>query len=293
MKKMMFLFLSAVFALSATAQDVTRRVKVSDFTGISAGSVFDITLIRANSCSVEIVCPKEVEEALDVKVSGGNLVLMLKTDVLEKKVRHNFRGSVRAVVRMPVLKRLQLSGAARLSTTSVFDGAGIEMGLSGASSATGLNFTVDRVQVETSGGSRFDMKGTFKEASYGLSGGSAADLKITADNLKIGASGGANINMAVKCERITIGMSGGVRITASGETGSLNAGSSGGACLEAVELKANDVTLEGSGATQLRVWAVQNLNVNNLSGAASVRYTGDPRFGTLRIDRGSFEKLNP
>ena len=97
---------------------------------------------------------------------------------------------------------------------------------------------------------------------------------LTAGSLKIDSSGGANIDMAVKYEQIVIGMS-------------------GGAHLEAAGLKANDVTLGGSGAAGLRVWAVQNLSVSSLSGAATVRYKGDPRIGTLQIDRGSFGKLNP
>ena len=141
MKKMMFSVLCVVCALTATAQEVTKRVKVPGFSGISAESVFDITLVRANKCAVEIFCPKEIEEALDVKVSGGDLVLRLNTDRLDRKERRNFRGGVRAVVSIPALERLQLSGAARLSTTSVFEGSDFVMGLSGASSATGLNFS--------------------------------------------------------------------------------------------------------------------------------------------------------
>ena len=271
---MMFSVLCVVCALTATAQEVTKRVKVSGFSGISAESVFDITLVRANKCAVEIFCPKEIEEALDVKVSGGDLVLRLNTDRLDRKERRNFRGGVRAVVSIPALERLQLSGAARLSTTSVFEGSDFVMGLSGASSATGLNFSGGRLRVQTSGGAGYDIKGTFEDVSLGLSGGSRANLNLTAGSLKIDASGGANIDMAVKCEQIVIGMS-------------------GGAHLEAVGLKANDVTLGGSGAAGLRVWAVQNLSVSSLSGAATVRYKGDPRIGTLQIDRGSFGKLNP
>ena len=293
MKKMMFSVLCVVCALTATAQEVTKRVKVPGFSGISAESVFDITLVRANKCAVEIFCPKEIEEALDVKVSGGDLVLRLNTDRLDRKERRNFRGGVRAVVSIPALERLQLSGAARLSTTSVFEGSDFVMGLSGASSATGLNFSGGHLRAQTSGGAGYDIKGTFEDVSLGLSGGSRANLNLTAGSLKIDASGGANIDMAVKCEQIVIGMSGGARITAFGETGALKASGSGGAHLEAVGLKANDVTLGGSGAAGLRVWAVQNLSVSRLSGAATVRYKGDPRIGTLQIDRGSFGKLNP
>ncbi len=49
----------------------------------------------------QIFCPKEIEEALDVKVSGGDLVLRLNTDRLDRKERRNFRGGVRAVVSIP------------------------------------------------------------------------------------------------------------------------------------------------------------------------------------------------
>lgn len=196
---MMFSVLCVVCALTATAQEVTKRVKVSGFSGISAESVFDITLVRANKCAVEIFCPKEIEEALDVKVSGGDLVLRLNTDRLDRKERRNFRGGVRAVVSIPALERLQLSGAARLSTTSVFEGSDFVMGLSGASSATGLNFSGGRLRAQTSGGAGYDIKGTFEDVSLGLSGGSRANLNLTAGSLKIDASGGANIDMAVKC----------------------------------------------------------------------------------------------
>ena len=103
MKKMMFSVLCVVCALTATAQEVTKRVKVPGFSGISAESVFDITLVRANKCAVEIFCPKEIEEALDVKVSGGDLVLRLNTDRLDRKERRNFRGGVRAVVSLSLI----------------------------------------------------------------------------------------------------------------------------------------------------------------------------------------------
>ena len=162
MKKMMFSVLCVVCALTATAQEVTKRVKVPGVSGISAESVFDITLVRANKCAVEIFCPKEIEEALDVKVSGGDLVLRLNTDRLDRKERRNFRGGVRAVVSIPALERLQLSGAARLSTTSAFESS-ICRGLSGASSATGLNFSGGRLRVQTSGGAGYDIKGTFED----------------------------------------------------------------------------------------------------------------------------------
>ena len=280
MKKMMFSVLCVVCALTATAQEVTKRVKVPGFSGISAESVFDITLVRANKCAVEIFCPKEIEEALDIKVSGGDLVLRLNTDRLDRKERRNFRGGVRAVVSIPALERLQLSGAARLSTTSVFEGSDFVMGLSGASSATGLNFSGGRLRAQTSGGAGYDIKGTFEDVSLGLSGGSRANLNLTAGSLKIDASGGANIDMAVKCEQIVIGMSGGACITASGETGALKASGSGGAHLEAVGLKANDVTLGGSGAagsfgcSPARPWASDPLGASSIGSAGRASGAG-------------------
>ncbi|MFR5871943.1 MAG: hypothetical protein ACLUEV_10415 [Alistipes sp.] len=118
MKKMMFSVLCVVCALTATAQEVTKRVKVPGFSGISAESVFDITLVRANKCAVEIFCPKEIEEALDVKVSGGDLVLRLNTGRLDRKERRNFRGGVRAVVSIPALERSTFRSRAAVDDVS-------------------------------------------------------------------------------------------------------------------------------------------------------------------------------
>lgn len=261
MKKMMFSVLCVVCALTATAQEVTKRVKVPGFSGISAESVFDITLVRANKCAVEIFCPKEIEEALDVKVSGGDLVLRLNTDRLDRKERRNFRGGVRAVVSIPALERLQLSGAARLSTTSVFEGSDFVMGLSGASSATGLNFPgafaradQRRRRLRYQGDVRRRFSRTFGRLprQFEFDSRQPEDRRQRRGQYRYGRKMRADRNRNVG-RRAHYGFR---------RTGALKASGSGGAQFGGGRTEGKRRYAGCSGAAGLRVWAVQNLSVS-------------------------------
>ena len=44
-------FLAALWLLPSGAAPVTKKIEVSGFTGVVAGGIYDVTLIRADVCS--------------------------------------------------------------------------------------------------------------------------------------------------------------------------------------------------------------------------------------------------
>ena len=54
MRKWLLLAAFGLLMQPASATTVTKKIDVPEFTGIVAGSVYDVTLIRSDGCSVEV-----------------------------------------------------------------------------------------------------------------------------------------------------------------------------------------------------------------------------------------------
>ena len=68
-------FLAALWLLPSEAASVTKKIGVQDFTGVVAGGIYDVTLIRADVCSVEVTCEADMADDLRIAVKQGRLVL--------------------------------------------------------------------------------------------------------------------------------------------------------------------------------------------------------------------------
>ena len=76
MRKWLLLAAFGLLMQPASATTVAKKIDVPEFTGIVAGSVYDVTLIRSDGCSVEVSLPDtRFEDCVRVFVSDGNLVL--------------------------------------------------------------------------------------------------------------------------------------------------------------------------------------------------------------------------
>ena len=75
MRKWLLLAAFGLLMQPASATTVTKKIDVPEFTGIVAGSVYDVTLIRSDGCSVEVSYDTRFEDCVRVFVSDGNLVL--------------------------------------------------------------------------------------------------------------------------------------------------------------------------------------------------------------------------
>ena len=112
MRKWLLLAAFGLLMQPASATTVTKKIDVPEFTGIVAGSVYDVTLIRSDGCSVEVSYDTRFEDCVRVFVSDGNLVLEFMQPERGRKSRSFDMKDVKlsAVVRMPELTYLRLSG---------------------------------------------------------------------------------------------------------------------------------------------------------------------------------------
>ena len=233
MRKWLLLAAFGLLMQPASATTVTKKINVPEFTGIVAGSVYDVTLIRSDGCSVEVSYDTRFEKCVRVFVSDGNLVLEFVQPERGRKSRSFDMKDVKlsAVVRMPELTYLRLSGASKLTTGDEFDaGARFDGALSGASSARGLSVSAGRGELKLSGASSADLKARFDEAFLmQLSGASNASVDVRSDDVRMTCSGASNVKVGVRDAGHTgVRLSGASQATVSGETVDLNVECSGG-----------------------------------------------------------------
>ncbi|SIT89416.1 head GIN domain-containing protein [Pontibacter indicus] len=95
------------------------------------------------------------------------------------------------------------------------------------------------------------------------------------DAFKMDLSGGSNITLALNTKKLTANMSGASKVLLSGRADEVRMDMSGASKVDAVELEAKNVHVEASGASNVKVFAKNQLNVN-ASGATKVAYKGDP-----------------
>ena len=108
-------FLAALWLLPSEAASVTKKIGVQDFTGVVAGGIYDVTLIRADVCSVEVTCEADMADDLRIAVKKGRLVLEIDQSGWSSAERKKFSDlRPKAVVRLPVLSYLEIGGACHI-----------------------------------------------------------------------------------------------------------------------------------------------------------------------------------
>ena len=114
--------MAALWLLPSEAASVTKKIGVQDFTGVVAGGIYDVTLIRADVCSVEVTCEADMADDLRIAVKQGRLVLEIDQSGWSSAERKKFSDlRPKAVVRLPVLSYLEIGGACRMETSGRFD----------------------------------------------------------------------------------------------------------------------------------------------------------------------------
>jgi len=251
-KLMAFLALVLVLAipLGAAGCDVvtgsgelaTWEMDYSDFDEIEVSSAFDVEISRADAFLVSITIDKTLYEYLKIDQRGHTLRIGLKPS-------HIYRNTTqRAVVTLPDLRRLELSGASEADVSGFSVTHSLDFELSGASRMELGHTIAGDSKFELSGASRVNGSIEMDDGRFELSGASELVLKGTADNIKIDASGASDVTLP--------------------EFKVLNA----------------DVDLSGASAAVINV--ISSMDVH-LSGASDLEYIGTPKLGELDMSGGS------
>ncbi len=209
---------------------------------------------------IEVAAAFEVEvvraDSYSVSVTADdNLFEYIHVSRLGKTLRIRLKSGVgylspvpSARVSMPVLSGLDFSGASRGSVSGFDDGSELVINLSGASFIDLGGIVADDLRVSASGASRLVGEITAGEARLDASGASRLVLRGAADDVVLVVSG------------------------------------AGRAELDDFPVYSADITL--SGASRATVYVDGRLSID-LSGASTLRYSGEPAIGELSITGSS------
>jgi hypothetical protein len=232
---------ASIGVIDDSGPKVTKTYDFTGFTGIEAGNAFKVDVSRADSYSINITISEKIADRLDVYASGNFLHIGFKKPTIFT------HGQPLAVVTMPDLRDLNLSGA----TSCV---------ASGFKSSNGLNIS--------------------------LSGASHLDIDMEAGGFKADLSGASEVNGYLKVSGSGMKLSGASHITLTGTGGDINLESSGASNSSLANFTVGNADIMFSGASSGSVNVSGKLNAN-LSGASRLEYRGSPTMGKIEVSGGS------
>jgi hypothetical protein len=236
--------LSGCIRIDRYADEGSRTTREYDLTGfkkIEIGHAFQLEVAPSDNYSITVTAGDKFLEKLDVHLRGETLVFSLSSWMF------TFHESPRAVVTMPELTGLDLSGATSGTAAGFATDEAFELKLSGASNLT-MDLVTGPFRAEISGASR-------------VSGG----LTAVSTDLELSGASGFNVD---------------------GTGGDITLHVSGASRAELRDYAVNDVDADLSGASTAYLDTGGHLDAS-ISGASRVTYTGQPAIGDLDITGGS------
>lgn len=147
----------------------TRQYDFTDFSRVEVGSAFEFEIIQSGSYSVSVTADDNAFEHIEVAKEGDTLKIGLKI------IPGVVPTTMEAVVTMPQLRGLDISGASRGT-------------IAGFSSA-------ENIDIEVSGASRVAGDITAGDAEFDISGASTVQLEGSAGNMAADVSGASRFNL--------------------------------------------------------------------------------------------------
>jgi hypothetical protein len=222
--------------VSGSGKLTSQDYSFTDFTQVETSHTFNVAVTRADAFSVKATYDDNLANYLLISKDGSTLKLELKPGYQYTNV------TLRAVVTMPRLSRLSLTGATR-GTASGFSGDGLKLEVSGASRADLDKMAVGSLDAEVSGAS--------------FAGGA-----VTAGgNARLEASGASTVEFTGKAQDATVDASGASHANLAG-----------------FAVRNADVNLSGASTGSVNPSGTLS---GDISGASHLDYSGTPTLGKI------------
>ncbi len=219
----------------------TRDFTRSDFSEVSADDGFDIKIIYAASYNITITADDNLFEHIQVAKKGDTLKLSLaRAEYIDT--------TARAVITMPHLRRLSLSGGSKAFVANFNTRAGVDFRLSGESALATTNLTVGDLALDVADASK-------------------ATGNLTAGDFRLKAQGGSTVQLGGAANDL-----------------SFEAGDASLLKLEAFSVRNAVIKMSGESTAAVRL--AGKLDVD-LKKSSRLVYYGDPILGETSISGGS------
>ena len=282
---------AADYEPTAASRD-SREYQLRGFDGLNIGWTYKVELNCASRYGVTVEAPDFIFPYLKVEVRNG--ILVLDTKELPRDIRRKIEalsrsGEIRAIVSMPELTTLSMSGASQLTTQDEFRHRNdhFSMRLSGA---TNVSTTVKAVEavIECSGAAKFNITGEFDRVDLELSGAANGTLAASPKMAQLELSGAVKLFWKGNLGKTEIQAAGAVSAEIEGAVNELKLDGSGAAKVNTAKAPSRNADIRLSGAAKCEIDVRESLNVS-LSGATTCRYHASDRLriSTQSISRGS------
>ncbi len=219
-----------------------KEYRVEGFSEVEVSSAVGFEITQSPDYSVRATGDEKLIECLQVEVSGQTLRISLASGLSFLR-GHGSGGNVKAVVTMPELKKLSVSGA---------------------SSGTAKGFKSEH------------------EFSLRLSGAGGAEIDVQAGKTAMTISGAGRVSGELKAKGTELKLSGASRCEVTGAGGDMRLDSSGASQANLSEFQIQNADVDLSGASRASINMNGTLNVD-LSGASSLEYAGNAVVGKKTV----------
>lgn len=283
---------AADYEPTAASRD-SREYQLRGFDGLNIGWTYKVELNCASRYGVTVEAPDFIFPYLKVEVRNG--ILVLDTKELPRDIRRKIEalsrsGEIRAIVSMPELTTLSMSGASQLTTQDEFRHRNdhFSMRLSGATNVRGLSVKAVEAVIECSGAAKFNITGEFDRVDLELSGAANGTLAASPKMAELELSGAVKLFWKGNLGKTEIQAAGAVSAEIEGAVNELKLDGSGAAKVNTAKAPSRNADIRLSGAAKCEIDVRESLNVS-LSGATTCRYHASDRLriSTQSISRGS------
>ncbi len=184
------LFFASCRHVTGSGNIVTEKKQVGAFTGISAGSAFEVEVHIGSPASVEVEADDNLMKLVNVRVNGDELRISLKESVAITN------GHLKAFVTVPSLNYVESSGAANITILDLLKNSGtVTVHASGAAKIK-AELDAPVVKAESSGAANLELTGKTRDFDADASGaGNIHASGLMSENAHAEASGAGNVHL--------------------------------------------------------------------------------------------------
>jgi hypothetical protein len=278
---------------------VEKTFDVSGFNGIEVSGGFDVVLSQGSTEQVVLTAQENLYKYIHVEVVQGVLRIYTEGNIMPTK-------SLNARILLKDIDHLDVSGGGDVTAETELNFKELETEISGGGDLTfnininnfncrlngggdaRLNGTADTYDVKLSGGGDFRSQVEASKIFCNLSGGGDLALKCGKESseINIDLAGGGDAEADVNALKVKASLSGGGNATFSGMAADLDVVLNGGGDLNATNLRANSISFQANGGSDIYINASKEIT-GNISGGGDVYYSGSPETVSIDAKGGS------
>lgn len=219
---------------------VEREYSFQGFDRVEVYSAIEFEVAPNAEYSISASGYENLIDRLEVNLSGQTLRIGLKPGSY-------FRNNVKAIIALPALSRLVVSGACQGTAQGFSSNNDLDLDVSGASRVE-VDIEAGRTVMDISGASRVTGELRAQTTRFIISGASRCELTGVVHDMDLDLSGASRVSFS--------------------------------------QLQTTSADVDISGASQAAINVIGRLDVE-LSGASSLEYTGDPVLGRVNVSGAS------